>query len=175
VCPAHLVLYLCIMNKNHNILSEYCKCKAGLSLIEVMVTILIMVLTLLGASGFRYYAALDTQRADVEITAARLGSMFLNNWNATGSDSTQLGQGLEIYENAPGAAVPDGFSELDASNNPNFRIVVNNVNYYATLSYKDQTNQPRTLNVCVAWMDDYQLWDESETSRSVNFTGYADE
>ena len=136
---------------------------------------MVMALTLIGASGFRYYAALDTRRADVKITAARLASMFLNNWNSIGSDSTQLGQGLEIYENAPGAAVPDGFTELDASSNPNFRIVVNNVNYYATLSYKDQANQPRTLNVCIAWMDDYQLWDESETSQSINFTAYKDE
>ena len=140
-----------------------------------MVTIVVMALTLLGTSGFRYYAALDTRRADVEITAARLASMFLNNWNAIGSYSTQLGQGLEIYNNAPGPAVPDGFTALDASSSPNFRIVANNVNYYATLSYKDQANQPRILNVCVAWMDDYQLWDGSETSQSVNFTAYADE
>ena len=79
MCPAHLVLWLCIMSKNHSIPSEYCKSKAGLSLIEVMVTILIMVITLLGASGFRYYAALASQQADVKTTAARLGSMLLNN------------------------------------------------------------------------------------------------
>ena len=151
------------------------KCAVGSSLIEIMVTILIMALVLLGASGFRYYAALDTRRADVKITASRLGSMFLSNWNAIGSSSTQIGQGLEIYNNAPGAAVPGGFSALGAESNPNFRIVINNVNYYATLSYKDQVNKPRTLNVCVAWMDNYQQWDESETRQSVNFTSYANE
>lgn len=90
-------------------------------------------------------------------------------------DPAQLGQGLDIYANAPGAAVPNGFTGIEASNNPNFRIIVNNVNYYATLAYKDQANQPRTLNVCIAWMGNYQQWDESKISQSVNFTTYADE
>ncbi len=82
---------------------------------------------------------------------------------------------LEVYYNAPGPAIPDGFIALDAASNPNYRIVANGVNYYATLSYKDEVGEPRVLNVCVAWMNDYQTWSDSEPYQSVNLTTYAND
>jgi type II secretory pathway pseudopilin PulG len=86
-----------------------------------------------------------------------------------------IASGLEVYDNAPGPAIPDGFVALDAASNPNYRIVTNGVNYYATLSYKDEVGEPRVLNVCVAWMNDYQTWSDSEPYQSVNLTTYAND
>ncbi|MHC4627489.1 MAG: hypothetical protein ACYTDV_10955 [Planctomycetota bacterium] len=156
---------------------------------------------------------MDDRKADVQITAARLASMFLHGWKGTGGYSgfgkyNLVGGddpldpndydveydydtynpsdyeydvdepnsisfcGLTIYDNAPGPPVPDGYTALDAGTNPNFRIVVNDMNYYATLSYKDEDGEPRLLNVCVAWMDDCQTW-TGEPYRSVKLTTYA--
>ncbi len=188
----------------------------GLTLIEVMIAILILSITVLATSGFRYYAAMDARKADVQITAARLASLLLSSWKGSGGysgyskydliggvdpldpndydpdydydtydpddydydiddpNSIELCTGLTIYDDAPGPAVPVEFNILDSGTNPNYRIVVNNVNYYATLSYKDNVGEPRILNVCVAWMNDYQTW-IGQPYQSVKLTTYAND
>lgn len=178
------------------------KFATAVTLIEVMVAILILSIAVLGASGFRYYAAMDVRKADVQITAARLASLLLYGWKGNGgysgysfyelnnpgdydpsdpndynpndTDPVEFGPGFEVNFNTTGPAVPAGFSALDSNANPNYRIVVNRVNYYATLSYKDPVGEPRVLNVCVAWMNDYQVWTEQPYS-SVRLTTYADD
>jgi len=175
----------------------------GFTFIEIMGTILVLTVAVLGAAAYRYFATLDARKADVQITAARLASYLLDSWKAVGghsgysvyelsdpgdynaydpndynpndTDPVEFGPGLELYFNAPGPAVPAGFSALDADINPNYRIVVNRVNYYATLSYKDEVGEPRVLNVCVAWTNDYQTWSDSEPYQSVSLTTYADD
>jgi len=186
------------------------------TLIEVMIAILILSIAAVSASGFRYYAAKDALRADVQITAARLASQILSGWKGSGGysgfskydfiggddpldpnaydvdfdydtydpddyeyeledpNSILFFQGLKVYENAPGPAIPDGFTAIDPGTNPNYRIVINNVNYYATLSYQDNLYAPRILNICVAWMNDYQTWTE-QPYQSVRLTTYADD
>jgi len=99
---------------------------------------------------------------------------YSNDYDTDETDPVVLIPGLIIYDNAPGPAVPDGFNALDLFVNPNYRIVVNNVNYYATLSYKDEVSEPRILNVCVAWMNDYQTW-TGQSYNSVQFTTYAND
>ncbi len=192
------------------------KFAAAVTLIEVMIAILILSITALATSGFRYHAATNARVADVQITAARLASLLLTGWKCSGGysgyskydliggvdpldpngydieydydtydaadydydiddpNSIEFCPGLTIYDNAPGPAVPDGFNALDSGTNPNYRIVVNGVNYYATLSYKDEEGEPRILNVCVAWMNDYKTWTE-EPYQSVKLTTYAND
>ena len=192
------------------------KFAAAVTLIEVMIALLILSITVLAASGFRYHAARDARKADVQITAARLASLILYGWKGSGGysgyskydliggvdpldpndydidydydtydpddydydtddpNSIEFCPGLTIYDNAPGPAVPDGFNALDSGTNPNYRIVVNNINYYITLSYKDNVGEPRILNVCVAWMNDYKTWTE-KPYQSVKLTTYAND
>jgi hypothetical protein len=191
------------------------KFAAAVSLVEVMIALAILLVMVLTASRFRYYAVADVRKADVQITAARLASLFLYGWkgrggysgygkyNLVGGDdpldpndydieydyatydpddyeydieepNSVTFSGLTIYDNAPGPAVPDGFAALDSGTSPNFHIVANNANYYATLSYRDQEGKPRLLDVCVAWMDDYQTW-AGEPYRSVRLTTYAND
>ena len=121
----------------------------GFSLIEVIVAILTIALVAFGTSGYRYYSAVDIRQASVKIAAARLGSMLLDSWKGMGGDSSysdsypvEFCQGLEVYYNAAGTAVPAGFTALDSTSNPNYRFVVNGVNYYATMAYQDQADQP---------------------------------
>ncbi len=197
-------------------ITKRAKLSPAATLIEIIIAILILSITILTASGFRYNAAMDARKADVQITAARLASLLLSGWKGSGGysgyskydliggvdpldpngydidydydsydpndydydtddpNSIEFCPGLTIYDNAPGPAVPDGFNALDSGTNPNNRIVVNNVNYYATLSYKDEEGEPRILNVCVAWMNDYKTWTE-QPYQSVKLTTYAND
>lgn len=192
------------------------KFRAAVTLIEVMVTIVILLVAVLGASKFRFYVAMDVRKANTQITATRLASLILSGWKGSGGysgyskydliegvdpldpndydpdydydtydpadydydtedpSSIEFCPGLTIYDDAPGPAVPNGFNALDPGTNPNYRMVVNNVNYYATLSYKDEVGEPRILNVCVAWMNDYQTWTE-QPYHSVKLTTYAND
>ena len=185
----------------------------AVSLVEVMIATAILAIAVVTASGFKYYAAMDSRKADVQITATRLASLFLYGWDGSGGYSgygkyNLLGgddpldpndydieydydtynpddyeydvtepnaitfSGLTIHDEAPGPPVPEGFTALDAGTRPNFHIFVDDAHYYATLSYKDEDGKPRLLDVCVAWMDDYETWDGG-SYRSVRLSAYA--
>lgn len=188
----------------------------GVTLTEIIVTMVVIAIGVIGAGAYRYHSALAVRRANVQISAARLCSLLLHNWKGLGGHSgyyrydpngddpidpndydpnydyvsynpadydydfddtndITLGSALNIYDNAPGPNVPDGFSPLDSASNPNYRIVVNGVHYYATLSYKDEVGEPRSLNVRVAWTDDYRGWSDLERYHMVSLTTYAND
>jgi len=174
---------------------KHSKRNKGISLIEIMVTTLILAVVVIGTSGYRYYASLDARRADVQITAVGVASLLLNSWKAQGGclgypvndpndpqgvnpvykQVVEIAPGLNAYTNAPGLLVPEGFAGVGSSNNGSFRIVINGVNYFTTLSYKDQAGEPRLLNVQVAWVNDFGTWDWSKSYQTVALTTYAND
>ncbi len=130
---------------------------SGFSLVEVMLAILILLVAVLGASGYRYYAALDARTADLQTTAARTASLLCESWRGVSDpntfDPTQLAtdpnSALAIetgYDGHDGPAVPADFTPLGI-----YRITIDGVNYYAALSWKDISQGLRALNVIVAW------------------------
>ena len=177
--------------------------RRGLTLVEITLAAAVLVLGLMGSLMFRYQAALGNHKAEVQETAARLASALLQAWTGAGGhsgypryelenpldydpadpndydpsdmDALPILPGLEVITGEPGLAVPTGFTLLDACNNPNYRIVVNGVNYYATLSYSDQESLPRVLSVDVAWMENGGSWQESGVHRSVSLMTYAND
>lgn len=147
----------------------------GLTLIEVMVAMVVIIVAVMGAMGFRYYSALDARKADVQVTAGRLGLILLEGWKSAGGRKNYdpiavLSSELVIADGATGPAVPAGFTALP---NGSYAVAVNRVNYYATLSYKTKTLlEPRVLNVCVSWLRNYGTGVVSSTNRSVKMTTY---
>ena len=145
----------------------------GVTIIEIMVAITIVLVAVIGAAGFRYYSALDARKADVKITAGRIGSLLLEGWVGIGGQPTydpvaEYGTEMNISVNAAGPAVPTGFTLLNS-----YQIVINRANYYATLSYRDSTpTQAGELNIFVAWLHGYQAGTVSSSDPSVKFTGY---
>jgi len=133
----------------------------GLTLIEVMVTVFVIAIAVIGAMGFRYFCALDARKADVQITGARLGWMLLENWKAAGGDATyQPEMNQTQLPSGPGPAQPAGFDLLGS-----YHVYLDGAHYYATLSSRDSTaGTARTLNVNVAWMSRGQQWDGSGTT-----------
>jgi prepilin-type N-terminal cleavage/methylation domain-containing protein len=139
----------------------------GLTLIEVLVTIVVVAVAVLGAMGYRYWCALDARRADVQITGARLGWMLLENWKAAGGDATYQPEMKRMQlPPGPGPAHPTGFVPLGS-----YHAYFDGVHYYATLSSKDAAaTAARTLNVNVGWMKRYQEWDASGNHTTLSLT-----
>jgi prepilin-type N-terminal cleavage/methylation domain-containing protein len=129
------------------------KSQAGITLVEVMAAIVIISIAVLGASGYRYYSALDARRAAVQSTAARIALLLSENWRGLGYDRTTnydpasyLDSDMTIAVSSAGPDYPSGFTSLGR-----YEIVVNNARYWAALSYKDDAGDLRTLNTVVAW------------------------
>jgi len=168
----------------------------GVTLVEIMVAVVVTLVAIIGAMGYRYYSILDARKAKVQVTAARLGSVLLESWRSSGGHSepgdlfdplSYLGYDLKslsldssglvyygqwdtlpmvIAKSGGGPAVPAGFDGFGT-----YSVIVDGATYYLTLSYDDDTvNTLRALNVCVAWPRDYPSGAYSASDESVSAT-----
>lgn len=133
------------------------KLSRGFTLIEITLAAVILVIAVMGASAFRYHAALDARKTDLQIGAARTALLLCESWRGVSDpntfDPTQLATGdpnsglaietIAIYE---GPSVPADFTPLGT-----YRITIGGVNYWATLSWKDISPRLWALNIVVAW------------------------
>ncbi|MHC4570926.1 MAG: type IV pilus modification PilV family protein [Planctomycetota bacterium] len=140
------------------------KFTGAFTLIEVMLATFILTVALLGASGYRYYATLDAQKADAHIEAARIGLLICESWRGMGGSETydptaHLNSDLSI--GAPtGGGNDDDFTVLDVATAPvpsgyivlaSYKVTLGGDTCYPILSYKDLGTGLRALNVVVAW------------------------
>lgn len=145
----------------------------GFTLVEVMVSILLITIVVLAALGARYLAVKQARRADAYNTAGRLGLLLLEGWRSTGIHSaydpvTRFSGQMTITGGATGPTAPTGFTTLDT-----YHVVQDNVNYYATLAYIDETvDAPAVLHVTVGFRHQYQAGTISETDNYVRLTTY---
>jgi len=136
-----------------------CKTRAlrGVTLVGALVAVVVLLIALIGTSTFRYAAALDSRRANAQITAARAALLLCESWRGLKGDEThdpiQLAGGdFEVKASTwSGHVTPDGYTLLG-----NYEIVMDSTdadsfNYYATLSWEDVKAGLRALNVNVAW------------------------
>lgn len=128
------------------------KSAAAFTLIEVMLTTLILLVAVVGTSGYRYYGALDARRSAMRIAAARIGLLLCENWRGfkgteTYDPTTYFSSELTITA----ITVPDGFVGEGFTTLGGYKVVMDNTNYYAILSWKDVDTGLRALNVVVAW------------------------
>jgi len=145
----------------------------GVTLVEILISITLIVIVVIGSMSFRYHAVMDAREADARITAARVGSMLLNAWAARIGDVSfdpvaEFNPGIPMAISASGPAVPTGFTELDK-----YHILCDDVNYYSTLSYQDTSSgQAGVLTITISWLNDYREWDESAVKQSIDMTTY---
>jgi len=129
---------------------------AGLTLVEVMAAMTVLAIAVLGASAFRYHAALGARKADLQTDAARTALLLCESWrgasgpntfNPTQLATTNPALAIEAVIISGGPAAPTDFTLLG-----NYKITVDSVDYYyAVLSWKDVSPGLRALNVIVAW------------------------
>jgi hypothetical protein len=136
----------------------------------------VIIVAIIGAMGYRYYSILDARKARVQISAARLGSLLLESWKGTGGRSEPADEYNPLhleFGSVPvsgpvntGPSVPADFSAFGR-----YIIVVDGATYYVTLSYRDDTlNNLRALNACVSWPHEYPTGIFSSTDQSVKLT-----
>ncbi len=148
------------------------KCISGLSLVEVMLAMVVIMFAVIGAIGFRSFCAMDAAKADEKISAARIASALIESWKGTGGDGdydpfSQYGYELEISSSDDGLEVPEEFTEVGM-----YRIVSGGEDYFATLAYKDDATdvEPRILNVSVLCPHDRE--DNTQAGQSAKLSTY---
>lgn len=158
--------------------------RKGLTLIEVMVAAVVVVFAVLGAMAFRYVTALDARKADIQISAARVGLLLLEGWKAEkggntynpANDFPASANGIVIVStSAGGPAVPTGFTALGTSGTGQFQIKDNEMYFYATLSYKEVANVPRKLNAIVGWRPGAAQGAGGGATQNIKLTAYVNE
>jgi len=132
------------------------RCRRGMSLVGTMVAVTILLIALIGTSSFRYSAALDGRKAKAQTAAARIALMLCESWRGINGDVTfdpteLCGSDLNIDTLDANLDKPLDFNLLGS-----YTVVLDtndsyNINYYATLSWKDVQPGLRALNVVVAW------------------------
>jgi prepilin-type N-terminal cleavage/methylation domain-containing protein len=128
----------------------------GLTLIEVMISLIIILIIVIGVVSYMYASMWNARRAEVRITATRVGQLLLETWKITG----QVNQGIwdvtafnpitdfgpELPNNFQAAAVDLGGIGVELGD---YQIQIDGVYYFVTLLYNN--SQPRMLNARVAW------------------------
>ncbi|MHC4259093.1 MAG: prepilin-type N-terminal cleavage/methylation domain-containing protein [Planctomycetota bacterium] len=145
------------------------KRRTGLTMIEIMVTIAVLLIVVVGTSAFRYHAVLGARQGEARTTAARMAQMLCESWRGASDPNTfnpvtaldpgtSLGQqfsdivAVDVSEHGP--SVADGFTLLGY-----YRIVLDDndseqgdeISYWTTLAWQDVASGLRALNIVVGW------------------------
>ena len=150
----------------------------GLTLIEVAISMLLASVVITAMLSVRYYTVQHAKRADVYNNAGRLALLMIEGWRGApepGMYTPIASFGKEFTKFEPsksgGPSGPSPASEWHVLDP--YHIVMNNLHYYATLSYQDATaDQPAAFNVCVGWKKNYVAGTFTSDDEYVQLTTY---
>jgi hypothetical protein len=143
----------------------------GLSLIEVQVTLVVALVTVLGAIQFRFYSAKAGTRAEAYYVATQTGNHILKTWRASGQLAdfdpvTRLSgddAAFSITTFNSGLSIPTGMTLLG-----HYQVQSGDYHTIVTLAYQGETsNSPALRSVGVGWRNDYQAGALSANNDSV--------
>ena len=135
--------------------SEQKKRSRGFTVIEIMIATVILLIAVIGATRYRYYAAFDTRKADMRMASARVALLLCESWRGVKGDETynpvnHLASELQMLDLAGGEFLapsePADFTRLGC-----YAILLNGVPCHVTMSWKDISSDLRALNIVVAW------------------------
>ena len=133
------------------------RARKGVTLIDTLITVAVILVALIGTSNFRYYAAMDTRKASAQTAASRIALMLSENWRGIQGDLSYdpvayLGSDITLIQ-SEGPDKPNDFTLLGS-----YKIIMDDqdddaegADYFATLSWKDVQPGLRALNVIIAW------------------------
>jgi len=138
---------------------------SGVNLIEVMVVTVILTITVVGTSGYRYYSSLNAHWAQEQITASRLGQLLCGSWAGVEGDENydlteHLDSDLEIETLAPPNSLPPDFVLLGR-----YGITLEGVEYCCVLAWKNVSPKLRALWIRVEW--DWREEDPSNPDKAL--------
>ncbi len=133
----------------------------GLTLIEVMLSMLVILVIAIGVISYMYACAWNTRRADVQITATRLGQLLLESWKTTGPVVEGIWD-VEAFDPTDSdfdSILPDDIGKTaqgipgigNELGGTRFEVTIDGAHYFITLSYRQDSPNFYLLNACVAW------------------------
>jgi prepilin-type N-terminal cleavage/methylation domain-containing protein len=145
--------------------------RRALTLVELMVAVAIIAVAVIGAMGFRFYCVTDAKKADVQVNAARIASMILENWKGMGGEKsynpkTQFGSFTSQF-----TITPD--QQVGASTMYQIQDKTNQVWYDAILSFTEKTlPEPNELSISISWRQGYGK--TGTMAHTIGITEYAE-
>jgi hypothetical protein len=147
--------------------------QSGFSLVEIVTAMVVLMIGILGASSFRYHAAISERLTRAKVSATRIGMTVLETWHGMDGDETfdpaaVLPAELGAETVFTGPAAPAGFTPISICH-----LTLDETHYYVTLSYKDGVNDLRTMSVVVGWRDEYDAGVITASDETTAFETYA--
>ena len=152
----------------------------GLTLIEIMISMLAILIIAIGVMGYMYASAGQAREADIQAAAGRIGLLLIECWKANGIDVSTFNPVIDLKKLSlsdfgdPGnlGALPGLANILKTTDNPNgYRIIANNIKYFIRLTYDNNT--PKTLCVVVAWNQNNSLTSLGSKYDKIVLTDYS--
>jgi hypothetical protein len=124
--------------------------RSAFTIVDIMIAVAILVIAILGTSVNRYNGVISARKADLQTTAVQTAQFLCEGWNgvrgtAAFRPDVAYGSKLNISEDA-GPDAPSGFQTLGS-----YRIIIEDADYFATLSWQDVASDLRALSVIVNW------------------------
>ena len=165
------------------------KAAKGITFIEVMISLLVTLIIVIGVMSYMYACALNAREADIRITAARIGQLLLDGWKITGTIDDESGAWDVLAFNptadefdtplpAPFSTTTYGVGGLD-NELGRYLIQIDRVYYFVTLSYTDDNTDKNypiplyRLNANVAWNRHLNAPDLKTNYNDIDITSYA--
>ncbi|MHC5083045.1 MAG: type IV pilus modification PilV family protein [Planctomycetota bacterium] len=144
------------------------------TLVECLVSFVILMIAFLGIMRFRYYTVVSAEQAENELLAARSALLISEAWRATKAELTFDPVALDFvgdFEVEEISLSGDGDHSGSGTLLGNYRITVDDKEFIARLFYRNAGVQNlRQINVIVSWADhlgrrhQYQLPTLSQTA-----------
>jgi prepilin-type N-terminal cleavage/methylation domain-containing protein len=165
-----------IISKHHQKKVWSTRQRDGFTLTEVMISVLIVMVLVTGAMGYQYNSTRDVKISEVQATASRIAMLLLEGWKGQQGDMSfdpvdMLGDEMSIQTSTWGPDVPNNSNGVPLTLLNFYEIIINDIYYYATLSYEDASaSEPMLLNATVAWRRDYR---QNELEGDESFVQYS--
>ncbi len=138
----------------------------GLTLIEVMISMLAMLVIVIGVISYMYASARHARAADVRIAATRIGQLCLDGWKITGTvdkngiwDVDAFDPTADSFDSILPNAIVSGSGLAGVGTElGRYETTIDGAHYFITLSYRNDipgSQKLFLLNACVAWNRNY--------------------
>ncbi len=120
------------------------------TIVELMIAIGVFFIAFVGTSAYRYGAAMDAHKADLQTKATQTAMMFCEAWNGMGGSTgfkpiARFSSDITISASI-GPSIPTGFTWMGS-----YKVQLESTEYFVTLSWKNINSDLRALSVIVNW------------------------
>ena len=167
-----------IKKHHHNKEQQVIRRQRGFTLIEVMISVLIVMVLATGAMGYQYHSTRDVKISEVQATAARIAMLLLEAWKGQQGDTTfdptdVFGSEMSVQTSMIGPDVPTNSMGVSLTRLGAYEVVLRGVHYYVALSYEDPSAlEPMLLNATIGWRNNYTQGELEGTEQLVRYSTF---